>query len=407
LIESDEYNVTKIKLDDTYKYNLLNYVYCKGEDIEYREPKSKKKECDKHNITYYINLLINIFAPVDDCDIESHLNIYGGNKLFNAVMKIIYLILLILMMGTVCYIIISIFLGGLRGYTIIGKNIFSYFYGNGKVYIYILILTIIYCFAHSIFFKYMFIDNIYAKIYSIYTEVLKVDSYVNGELKAIESEKDFINILSKSTLDNIDIEYELNVHNKKIIDNIKNSTDINIKASKIFAYAIYIYFKRQNIDDIDIMNKLNSIILQEEDNKGTLRGLLTKNLNGREITSELNNIVAVICSSLAESDFEGFDFNNLSSYVEINLNYKVAYKINKFFDILVNTNDNIDFVGPIYYLNIYLVLEWLFNLIYILLLFVVLYYNSEKDPFFKAIIDYIKYLILIVLNEFKTGLIGI
>jgi len=432
ILESDEYNLSKIKLRETYRFNLLNYVFCKNksdEDDENKidiskvsEVKSKKKDCEENTTMEYINYMINILSPLDNCDAESHLNIYGGNKLFNAVMKIIYLILLILFLGTISYIIINIFLGGLRRYKIIGSNMFSYVYQKGAVYIYVLLLVFFYCLAHSMFFKYMFIDNVYTRIYTNYIEAIKPDAYVHGEIKAIENEKDFVNLLSKSTFENIDVEYELNVHNKKIIENIRLSSNNDIKASKIFLYAVYIYFKRQNDDDIDIINKLNSIILQKPENKETLIGLLLTELNGIEMASEFNNIITNIgiasttvpatdqsetAKKSQPNEFEGFDFNNISSYAEINLNYKVAYKISKLYEILLNASDNIDFGSAIYYLNMFLVLEWFMNAIFMLLFLLVLYYNSDDDPLFKQLINYIVAVILIIIDELKTGLIGI
>lgn len=299
---------------------------------------------------------------------------------------------------------------------------FSYVYQKGAVYIYVLSLVFFYCLAHSMFFKYMFIDNVYTRIYTNYIEAIKPDAYVHGEIKAIENEKDFVNLLSKSTFENIDVEYELNVHNKKIIENIRLSSNNDIKASKIFLYAVYIYFKRQNDDDIDIINKLNSIILQKPENKETLIGLLLTELNGIEMASEFNNIITNIgiasttvpatdqsetAKKSQPNEFEGFDFNNISSYAEISLNYKVAYKISKLYEILLNASDNIDFGSAIYYLNMFLVLEWFMNAIFMLLFLLVLYYNSDDDPLFKQLINYIVAVILIIVDELKTGLIGI
>jgi len=422
IMESDEYNLSMIKLKDTYRFNLLNYVFCNSRENEKVIINNKKKDCNESSTSYYFDYIVNILAPLDNCDSESHLNIYGGNKLFNAVMKIIYLILVILLLGTISYIIISIFLGGIRRYKITGSNLFSYIYIRGAVYVFILFLVFGYCLAHSIFFKYMFIDNVYTRIYGNYIEAIKPDAYVHGELKAIENEKDFVNILSKSTLENVDIEYELNVHNKRIIDNIQSSSNNDIKASKIFIYSIYIYFKRQNANDIDIINQLNNIILQDPENKKTLIGLLLTSLNGAEITSEFNNIVSNIgklsttipssdtaekTNPLKQNDFDEFNFNDISVYTETKLNYKVAYKIAKFYEILLNSSDNIDFGNTIYYLNMFLVLEWFMNAIFLLLSLLILYYNSDEDPFFKQIIIYTIGIIMMIIEEMKTALIGI
>jgi hypothetical protein len=423
IIESDDSNLEKLKINDIYSFKLMNYIYCYNKSETQKDDKTTEKfsnnqqtcQNNSNNDTKLsdtsnnvINYLTNLFNPIDSCDVEPAINIFGGNKLYTISFRIIYFILITIFIGTVIYIIITMFLGGIRQYTINGTNMLSYVFINEQVYITILLLVIFYAILHGVLFKHLFTDNVYSRLYNNYLEMLKLDMYIYDEMKNIEREKDFLNILFRSTPNNIDIEYETNMHNKKIIDNITNSENDDIKAVKIFLYSIYIYLKRQNEDNINIINIINQIITQSPKNNRTIRSLLNLKINNTILSGDLNNIVSrIVSDGLKIESFEIFDFNNLSAYDENSLNYKLAFKINRFYDILINMNDKIDFSRVVYYLNIYLVLEIVINIIYMILILVVFWLYSDKNPFMKRIIDILKNILMSAFDELRYALLGV
>ena len=408
ILLADETNFEKIYIRDTYSFKLLNYVFCANTNEEI----AALKDCQSTGIGYYIEYFIKLIAPLDDCDSESKLNIYGGNKMFNFAMKLIYLIIVIALIQCLACFIIYIFLGGMRRYNVIGKDMFSYLYSTGSIYIYTILLIFLYCLVHSLHFKFMFIDNVYDRIFKKYEIYRTIDHYVNNEAKAIQEQKQFLELLTSSTINNIGTSSPSDTYNHKgkIVENIKGDVHDEIYASKLFLYTLYEYIVDHNDDkDIEIIHKLNSVVQQKEGNMFTMRSFFKLNLDMNTVRLDLNKIVSNIGNKIADAEakkiFDGFDLATSESNINGKVS-KLAKKLKKFYDLLENST-NVDFGDVIYYMNMYLVLEWVINIIFILILITVLYYNSDQSPLVKRIIVYITAMIMTALEELKMAFIGI
>lgn len=397
LLQADSFNEEYLKQQDIYDTRLLSYVYCQD------NRKEEDKECEQKGISYYVNTLAEILAPYDKCDSNSGLYIYSSNKVFNFVMNLIYIIIIIILMQFLIYIIVSIFLGGLRKYNIVGSNLISYMYEKGEIFVYILFLIFVYCLVHSIFFKVMFNDQVYSRIYANYQHFIKPDSVLHTEVKDISStNQEFMQLLSKSAPTNIDVTQE-NSYNKKIIKNINDSTDVDVKASKVFVYAMYIFVSNRNSSnkenlDVDIIKKIDGIATQKPKHPYTIRSLIDLNIKDKsqQLNEEFTNYVVKI-----------IDHSETDKSKQKDLKSKVLTKQETFFKILNNADEDINFGSAIYYLNIYLIVEWVINVGFIILLLVIMYFYADKDPFLKMIIAYIVSAILIIINELKFIIVGI
>jgi hypothetical protein len=415
LLLADETNVEKVYIRDTYSFKLLNYIFCTNQEFD----NPSLKDCETTGIGYYIDYFIKLIAPLDDCDTESKLNIYGGNKMFNFILKLIYLIVVIILIQFLAYFIIYVFLGGIRRYNIVGSDMLSYLFSKSSIYIYTIILIFTYCLVHSLHFKFMFIDNVYDRIFKNYEIYRTIDQFVNDEAKSIQSEKTFLEVLTSSTINNIGTGSlpETYKHKQTLLKEIKSTDTPETYGSKIFLYTLYKYIVKHNEGkDIEIIHKVNSIVQQKEGNKHTMRSFFKLNLNMNTVKSDLNSLVNGIGSEIANAkntenplskatnEFDNFDFT--SHLADGSKGHKLAIKLQRFYQLLENST-NVDFSDVIYYMNMYLVLEWVINIIFILILITVLYYNSDQSPLVKRIIVYITAMIMTALEELKMAFIGI
>jgi hypothetical protein len=424
---SDEYNAEKLFIRDTYSFRLLNYIFCQGKDVE------DLKGCDSKGIGYYIEYFFNLLIPLDKCDAESKVYIYGLNKAFNFCMKLFYLIIVIICIQLLAYIIIHTFLGGLRNYEIKGKTLISYLSTYGMLYVYIIMLIFVYCLVHSIHFKFTFVDNVYDRIFKKYEVFRELDLYVNGEAKSIEAEKGFITILTSSTIHNLskDGVSDTYNHKDKILAQISDDDTYEVQSSKYFLYALYKYVvQHNNNSDIEVVVKLNKVVLQQteeaEDSntksfvKHTMREFLKLNLDMDIVKKDLNDIMIGIGDEKQKKEegksskstivniFDKYDFEKPQDTKDtfFDLKTKLATKLSKFLSLLeASANQNFDDV--IYYMNMYIVLEWFINAVFILILLTITYYNADQSPWVKRLVIAAQALIISIIEEIQMGLIGI
>lgn len=405
IIESDVYNLEKRHLEEAYEYQFIKYVYCSktNQDAEknqfdllsyildkVEEDPTSESTCKStsENIDDSLQVVKGLLTS-NKCTIEPHWNIYGENKFHSLCMQLLYLIIMIMLLGSTIYIIAKIFLT-VRQWNVSGSNFMTYFYKHGSLYMYIILLVFLFCIVHSILFKYLFVDSIYDKLYKDYKEFVKLDIYINTEMKNIqEEEKQFLSLLTKSTRDDIDIEFETNNRNKKIIENITSSKNDDSKATKIFLYAIYIYFVRQNPDDSQIVNVINEIV-KSENSLRTLRSLLMQVIDDELIKSDLNNIATVLLVKLGlNQEYEFFEFTRYTEMDQATIKYKVANKLNKFYETISKIDETVNLKRCIWEFNIYFIIMLMKSLVFLLLLFLLLYMYSDKDPFVKRIITWV------------------
>ncbi len=425
LISSDEINAEKLFIRDTYSFKLLNYIFCQGQ-----EDMPASKDCGSSGVGYYIEYFFRMIIPADDCDSESKVYIYGLNRFFNFCMKLFYLIFIIIFIQLLAYIIIYAFLGGLRNYEIKGQTMFSYLTTRGILYVYIMLLIFVYCLAHAIHFKFSFIDNVYDRIFKIYEEYRKLDLYVNGEAKAIEGEKAFLNFLITSSIYNIgnDAVATTYNHKDKIIEEIKDSDSMQVQSTKLFLYTLYRYVvEHNNGSDVEIVKKLNEVVLQKVSEgdtgplKHTMREFFKLNIDTDTMKNDINNIVIAIGSDIAAAknkatpkpnpevanQFTGFNFETDASATNTtSVKYHLATKLSAFYRN-IETSSQINFDDVIYYMNMHIIIEWIVNAVFILLILLVIYFNQDQSPLIKRFVILATALIVSIIDEIKTGLLGI
>jgi hypothetical protein len=86
--------------------------------------------------------------------------------------------------------------------------------------------------------------------------------------------------------------------------------------------------------------------------------------------------------------------------------YNLAIKLSTFYKLL-ETSSYENFDDVIYYMNMYIVLEWFINAIFILLILLVVYYNADQSPWIKRIVIAVQTFILSIIQELQTAIIGI
>ena len=394
LIKLDESNVQNMRFADIYDSKLYNYVYCNDPRIV------AKPDCDESSSQYILKTIEQILVPHDECDYDTKLYIHTINKLLNVSMNIIYIIIIIVLIQLLVYLVVAVFLGGMRKYKILGKNLISYIYAKDNVFIFIIILIIAYCIGHSIFFKFLFMDHVYSRIYSNYEQYRKIDLILNTEVKETATDKTFLELLQNTTSVNIDITFEEGNANKKILENIIKSENKDIRASKLFVYALYIFIIHRNKKDgqpldTEIVKKIHDIAIQTPNKPFSIRYLIdlqvlndTQSDIHDDIKGELNRIVNTLITKTSNNKWadgtdklQTLDGNNIND-----LTTKLNTKINNFFETLKNAENNLDYENVIYFLNWYIVFDLVMNLVFTLLVLLVIYFFADDaNPYFNLI----------------------
>jgi hypothetical protein len=257
-----------------------------------------------------------------------------------------------------------------------------------------------------------------------------LDLYVNGEAKAIEGEKAFLNFLITSSIYNIgnDAVATTYNHKDKIIEEIKDSDSMQVQSTKLFLYTLYRYVvEHNNGSDVEIVKKLNEVVLQKVSEgdtgplKHTMREFFKLNIDTDTMKNDINNIVIAIGSDIAAAknkatpkpkpevanQFTGFNFEADASATDTtSVKYHLATKLSAFYRN-IETSSQINFDDVIYYMNMHIIIEWIVNAVFILLILLVIYFNQDQSPLIKRFVILATALIVSIIDEIKTGLLGI
>lgn len=296
ILESDEFNLKKMKLHEMYYYQFYNYVHC------FDEPTEEKKNLKQKPKSYFD------YSTSDTCYYNEppYAKITLINDLYNFQLNLMIYILTIFIITA----ILSWFLPILnaRGYIIVGKSVMTLTYE----YIWVFVsfgLILFFILLNGIVYKFYFIDGVISNLFYSYNKMLELDNIVYTELtKCIDSSNKahiFYGYLKNIPKDNFNSDFiidkitsKLDVSDtdniKKIIKDIIDEKSDDRKASKIFMFTIYIYIVNQNIDNTLILDIIRDILEQKDNNIYTFRSLLPLELSDKKIIFELNSIVSFL-----------------------------------------------------------------------------------------------------------------
>jgi hypothetical protein len=338
----------------------------------------------------------------------------------------------------------------MRNYEIKGQNMFSYLSTHGALYVYIMLVIFVYCLVHAIHFKVTFNDNVYDRIWQKYEEFRRLDNYVNSEAITIKDHRPFLNLLKSSTVHNIGKDATTSDHKNKIIEEIKDAGNNQVESTKLFLYTLYTYVVEHNKNgtedsDIEIIKKLNTVVFQKpedeknlnkedkkifegtekDDEKGAIKHIMREffklNIDMDTMKTDINNVVINIGNDIASlknsatpkptpaftNQLIEFNFETaLTDADKSTVKYNLANKLSSFYSKL-ETSASQNFDDVIYYMNMYIVLEWFINAIFILLILLVVYYNADQSPWIKRIVIAVQTFILSIIQELQTAIIGI
>jgi len=262
--------------------------------------------------------------------------------------------------------------------------------------------------------EYLYDNNInILKILAKDQEYNIVDSLIN-ENDSRKIQNDVLNnYIDKSLNINLSFKiynYKSNEKIFKYIEHILNKNPSNYYlinqdyiTSSIFLYVIYSYFIYNNEEDPHIINKLNKLLLNEKVIIGNniiddeieytllLRSLLINELEDDKIQGDINSIMEEVMNvyeeyhSLNIIKYTG-DIHNKDILLSLkdqkmpsNIKIEVKKKINNFCLLLKETNNNINFGYPIYFFNIYLLLELSLHFLVIISICIILYIYISED----------------------------
>jgi len=434
-----------------YDHDDTKYIYCKYYKID----------DEVSLIDNILKIPYNLFNFTKSHDRKtSDLYILFNNKLYELLFLIIFIIFFVIILIIVINILTDLLNITSQDYTS-STNIIKNLYQENH-YIFIAIVVIVfYCIFHSILYYYLFINNVYNNVYNKYLEIIKIDEYIKSiigeniiKYKNNNYSKilDHFKLLSKggdttikrnTIIDfksNIPIKIQLENYNKKILrllnlfnldnnsyyikyivdiidklaDDIYNIyTDVNtIKYNEhqiiaiSFLLIIYIYFVNNNKDDPYIIIKLNKLLFGENIRVGdddididieytlTLRSLLYNNINIESIQTDLLHIKDALKTS-----------TELNAKLKIKENVYdelLTKNIEKFVEKIKEGEKSLDFFLPVYFINLYMVLEMLIGCISLMILltyFVKPQYDREE---MKKFIEKVNIIISDIKAKYKV-----
>lgn len=366
VISLDPLNENSLKLGETLNYKLINFVSCEG-DIK------EKKEITTF-FEYFKSFTASVFIP--ECN-NPYPYIYTDLKLNNIGMYLIIIIFNIIFFWSIIYVLVKL----TQDNIINDEFLYMYLWEESKHYIIITVIILISLLLNPLIYKNLFIDDVMEALYDKYNKLRDIDLkfYTQGA-NIFTTEEPFFKLLRNSTRENIDIEYDLNENNKKIINNIKNSSSDDTKCSKIFIYSVYIYFKRQNNDNIDIVNICTRILSADPHNIITLRSLLPKLINIEEISKEFNDIVRLIGKFITDDNI--FDFNYTTEYDKSDIiRTKLSLILSDFVNSINESNINVDFSSIHIKITTYVLIIFIKNIICMLLISIALLHKIFEKKF--------------------------
>lgn len=413
------------------------------------------------NISRYIWELYYIFSKSND-EKTSGLYIHKANLIYEMILFAIYIIFAILVAYYIIITAYALYTGGKTN-----ENLFSYLYTK-KFHIILIIFTIfVFAFIHETLYKKLFIDNIYNNIYHKYSELYKIDLQLQAAVNDVvvglnvlkNNNSNEINKIYSNTIENLKqvahqnylnyrdtiidsksnelpeeqlkkfektmktVNRDFNISssnaNIKIIeyinsiktcynlrdsnhDDIKIIDDISVKL--IFILTIYNYLVGINSSDPYILIKLNKLILGHEVIIGdenmdknleytlTVRSIMYNEEKVTNIKSKLENIAVNILNK-TEIDTAKNSLNEI---------------IKEFIKNIELANDSLNFFIPVYFVNLYLILE--VALVFLVILLILYIYLAYDDKILEETRESIENLIdtlNIIKDEIQTAVLGV
>lgn len=423
----------------------------------------KKNINNTQNIYGYFTKFIGEINPMNlinmNDDKASYLYIHVNNSFYELVLMLIFIILLILFIKIIYSFYYNIIISVNKPDDTAGvTGVTGGLLGYNKHLSLILLVIIIYCLIHGIIYKYLFVNNVYDRVYEMYDELIKPDIYIasciNNYRKNHSFDDNVLDILKEvshngiiniyntnqytvvdyNKIEEVSIEKQLEEFNNIMLDINKNfsisnysynfytnklftnifkelntaEADVEYKSSILLLLIIYIYFISNNKDDPYIIIKLNKLIFGTIANIGIpsidkdieytllLRSLVYEKLDIENMKTYITNIKTGVTKWYQESKPEN----------EKTLEINVKDKVDNFIALFATTNDNLDFWTPVYFLNLYLAVEIGLNLLLMLgvLIIISTYSNSAE---IEKYIAKVKKLINDAIEELKTAVIGV
>lgn len=430
----------------------------------------KKNINNTQNIYGYFSKFIGELYPLNlinmNDDKASSLYIQINNSFYELVLMLIFVIVLIifiLIIYTFYYNIIVTLNPSEQNDSSI--NVITELLGNYKHLSLIILAIVVYCLIHGIIYKYLFITNVYDRVYEMYDELIKPDTYVSscvniyrkkhrfddnvldilkemshngtiniynanqytvvnyGKVAEVSIQKqieEFTSIMLDINKNFTTSNYTYNYYTNKLFTSIYNEIntpsdsdatatekDAEYKSTILFVLIIYIYFINNNKEDPYIIIKLNKLIF------GTVANIGIPDIDKDiEYTLLLRSLV-----------FEKLDIENMKTYINnvklgvvkwsqkdenanTQIDTAVDTKVTNFISLFATTNDNLNFWTPVYFLNLYLAVEIGLNLFLILSVLIIISTYSGSDAI-EAYITTVKGYIEAAIDELKTAVIGV
>jgi hypothetical protein len=428
----------------------------------------KKNINNTQNIYGYFSKFIGELYPLNlinmNDDKASSLYIQINNSFYELVLMLIFVIVLIIFILIIYtfYYNIIVTLNPSSEQNDSSINVITELLGNYKHLSLIILAIVVYCLIHGIIYKYLFITNVYDRVYEMYDELIKPDTYVSscvniyrkkhrfddnvldilkemshngtiniynanqytvvnyGKVAEVSIQKqieEFTSIMLDINKNFTTSNYTYNYYTNKLFTSIYNeiNTPIDTSAEKdaeykstiLFVLIIYIYFINNNKEDPYIIIKLNKLIF------GTVANIGIPDIDKDiEYTLLLRSLV-----------FEKLDIENMKTYINnvklgvvkwsqkdenanIQIDTAVDTKVTNFISLFATTNDNLNFWTPVYFLNLYLAVEIGLNLFLILSVLIIISTYSGSDAI-EAYITKVKGYIETAIEELKTAVIGV
>jgi hypothetical protein len=212
-------------------------------------------------------------------DKASYLYIHINNSFYEVVLLLIFVILLLIFISNIYTFYDTIIKTLLNKSDKSEISVIGELSGEYKYITFVIIAIFIYCLIHSIIYKYLFITNVYDRLYDMYNELIKPDLYVssfaNNQRKKIKfnynvldtlkemSHNGTINIYNANQytvvnfdkIEEVSIEKQLEEFTNVMIDINKNFTtsnaNYNYYTNKLFTNI----YKEVNTDSSDVITK--------------------------------------------------------------------------------------------------------------------------------------------------------
>jgi hypothetical protein len=428
----------------------------------------KKNVNTSLNIYGYFTKFLGEINPMNlmymNDDKASHLYLQVNNNFYELVLMLVFVILLIIFISTIYtfYIKIITSLNETNEADKAGDgssdSVIELLMGKYIYYSLIILAIVTYCFIHSIIYKYLFVINVYDRLYEMYNELIKPDTYISScantyrntvkfnnvldilkemshsgnvniynanqytvvkldrvaEVSVEKQIEEFSNVMldinKNFTVSNFNYNYYTNKLFTTIFDEVNKTSvvDDDYKSTLLFILVIYMYFINNNKEDPYIIIKLNKLIFGTVANIGKadidkdieytllLRSLVYEKLDIEKMRNYITNVRDGVMIWSAKN----------GSKADANIAGMVTTKTDTFIGLFATTNDNLNFWTPVYFLNLYLAVELGLNLLLILTVLTIIstYYDSK---IIRIYIVQATVLIMTAIEELKTALIGV